>query len=463
MTSLLSPPRAPRADDVRRPLTLLASAGGAVAAASVLLTCLGVGVVGWFLTDAGAHGEPRDGLRAAATAWLMAHGSGVHVRGVPVTAVPLGLTLICAWVTWRWGLRVGEAISGHGPDADALADGERDWTVPAAMGLFSASYVVVAVLTGVLAGTATSEPALGPVVGWSLTLTVLVGGTAISVGSGRAAVWMALVPEAVRASVHGAVRMLGWFLAVSALTFVVALLLDFGAAMNVMSRLHTDLGDAALFSLLICLVLPNAVLFSGSYLLGPGFTVGTGTLVSPSVVALGPVPMFPLLAALPDNGATPAWTPWLVLVPVLCAAFAAAGAHRRHPTLAWDHGALRGGVSGVLGGVAIGVLAGVAGGAVGPGRMADVGPLAGQVMFHAIVSFGIGGLLGGLFATWRLRRGVDVSTGGVSDDTVEVFAEQDRSVDPAGIVGGVLDGVRGGVRGAMGLPARVLRGFRDGR
>ena len=52
----------------------------------------------------------------------------------------------------------------------------------------------------------------------------------------------------------------------------------------------------------------------------------------------------------------------------------------------------------------LGVLSGFAGGAVGPGRMAQVGPLVGSVFFHGIVSFGIGGLVGGLIATWWSRR-----------------------------------------------------------
>ena len=115
MTATLTPPRVPTRDAVRRSLTFVASAGGAAAALASLATCLGVGVVGWFLTDGGAHGEPRDGLRAGGTAWLMAHGSGITWRGVAVTAIPLGLTAICAWVAWRFGLRVGEAVAGPVP------------------------------------------------------------------------------------------------------------------------------------------------------------------------------------------------------------------------------------------------------------------------------------------------------------------------------------------------------------
>jgi hypothetical protein len=138
MTSLLPAPRRTTRDDARsdaahrRPLVILGVLAGVTAACATLVVCLATGVIGWFLTDAGAHGAPRDGLRVGATGWLMAHGSGVHVAGAHVTAVPLGLTLLAGFVVWRLGLRLGDSVSGHGPDADAIADGVRDWTVAAA-------------------------------------------------------------------------------------------------------------------------------------------------------------------------------------------------------------------------------------------------------------------------------------------------------------------------------------------
>lgn len=404
MTATVTPPRAPTTGTLSRPLTLAATGGGAVAAAITLTGCLAVGVVGWFLTDGGAHGQPRDGLRAGGLAWLMAHGAGVHVRGVPLTAVPLGLTAICAWVIWRTGVRVGESVADQGPDADALGDGERDWTVPIAAGLFTAAYLIVAVVTGVLAGTGTTQPSLGRTIVWAIALSGLVGGAALAVGSGRAAVWLALLPAGARATAYAMGSMLRVFLVAAALAFVVALALDIGTAMSVMSRLHADTGDAVLLCALMLLVVPNAVVWSGSYLLGPGFTVGTGSLVQPSFVAIGPLPLFPMLAALPDNGDTPGWTPYLVVVPVLCAGLGAFLAQRRYPTLAWEQSALRGCLAGVACGVALAALAVVAGGAVGPGRMAEVGPLAGETLLYGVRSFGIGGLLGGLAATWWQRR-----------------------------------------------------------
>jgi len=413
MTSLL-PPSAPawsrsaaevsRDLSASRPLVLLATIAGVVAALSTLVVCLAIGVVGWFLTDAGAHGAPRDGLRTGALGWLMAHGSGVIVEGVAVTVVPLGITALCAWMVWRIGHGLGESVSGHGPDADRICDGERDLTVPLATGLFTTAYVVVAVLTASLAGTTATAPDTGRVVLWSIVLATGIGGAGIAIGSGRAAIWAAFVPMALRAGLTTCRRILvAWFV-VSLVTFVVALLLDASTAINVMSQLHADAGDATLFTALSATVVPNAVVFSGAYLLGPGFSVGVGTLVSPGAVLVGPLPMFPLLAALPDAGPTAAWMSFLVAVPFVIAAWGAIRAQRLAPTLRWEEGMARGCIGGVLAGVVFGLVASVAGGAVGPGRMREVGPFAFDVLLHAITAFGIGGLVGGLVITWWQRR-----------------------------------------------------------
>ena len=332
MTALMPDRTRPSAGELRRdlrhrrPLVLLAPLAGAAAAASTLVVCLALGVAGWFLTDAGTHGAPRDGLWVGALAWLMAHGSGVHVAGTLVSVMPLGITLAAAWATWRIGHRLGDSISGHGPDAQRLADGERDWTVPAAAALYAAGYVAVAFAT------------------------------------------------------------------------------DLDTALNVTSQLGTDTTGTVQLVAISLLVVPNAVAFSGSYLLGPGFTVGTHTLVSPSVVTVGALPMFPLLAALPDTGPTPGWTTALVGVAPLVGALGAMRAQRTHPTYRWEEGALHGCGGGMLAGALFAVLALLSGGAVGPGRMADVGPLVGSVLVHAVTAFGIGGLLGGLLATWWQRR-----------------------------------------------------------
>ena len=411
MTSLISRPTGParpRGTDSRPrprlPLAVVASAGGVLAALGPLAVCLVLGVVGWFLADAGSHGQPSGGLRVGATAWLMGHGSGVSVEGVRLTVVPLGVTLLAAWSTWRAGLRVGHLVSGHGPDADGIEDGERDWTVPVAVALLTAGYAVTGIVTASLAATRASSPGTGGVVTWSLLLGVLVALPALAIGSGRAAIWVAGAPPSLVESVRTARRVLRTWLVVALAAFLLSFALDLGTAANVMSQLHSGAGDVVIVVLVSLLLLPNAVAFSGAYLAGPGFTVGAGTLVSPSVVVLGPLPMFPMLAALPDAGEPPAWTVALVALPVLVAALAAARAQQVAPTLRWEEGALRGCVGGALAAVAFAILSGLAGGAVGPGRMREVTPLAGDVLVQCLTTFGLGGLLGGLVMTAWQRR-----------------------------------------------------------
>ena len=180
---------------------------------------------------------------------------------------------------------------------------------------------MVAIVTGVVAATPETAPSLPRVVVWSFLLSAAFGvgrdrdrlRSAGDLGDASCRAWL-------RAAFAGGLRILAAFLIVSTALFLVALALDLGTAVNVMSRLHTGAGDATIYTVLSATLVPNAALFAGSYLLGPGFLVGTGTVVSPALVSLGPVPMFPLLAALPDNGPTPAWATYLLAVPPLLAA-----------------------------------------------------------------------------------------------------------------------------------------------
>ena len=389
----------------RRPVVLLAALAGVLAAAGTLTVCLAVGVAGWFLTDAGAHGAPRDGLQTGALAWLMAHGSGVRVDGVLITVMPLGITLAAAWTTWRTAHRLGDSVSGHGPDADRIADGERDWTVPVAALVFAGGYVATAVLTGALAATPSTDPDMFRVVVWSIVLCGLFAAPAIAAGSGRASVWATWLPTSVLATAAAFRAVLTTWAWVCLAFLLGALVLDLGTALNLVSQLGTDGAGTGLIVLVSLVLVPNAMVCSGAYLLGPGFTVGVQTIVSPAAVTVGALPVFPMLAALPDSGPTPGWSPWLVLVPPVVAAVGVARAQRQRPTLRYEEGALHGCAGGMLAGAAFGILASLAGGAVGPGRMTDVGPLVGSVMIHAVTAFGIGGLVGGLAITWWQRRG----------------------------------------------------------
>ena len=146
-------------------------------------------------------------------------------------------------------------------------------------------------------------------------MTLVVAAPAIAIGSGRAAIWAALAPAVVRDGVGAALSVLGWFLAASALAFVAALLAGAGEAATMMSQLHLSAATRSSTPSSTSASRPTPSLFSGSFLLGPGFAVGGGTMVSPGLVVLGPLPLLPLLAALPGAGATAGWVASLVAVP----------------------------------------------------------------------------------------------------------------------------------------------------
>jgi len=390
----------------QRPLVLIATLGGAAAALAPLLVCAAVGIIGWFAADAGAHGAPRDGMRMGAVAWLMAHGSGITVRGVAVGAVPLGLTVICAWSMWRLGHRVGDALSGHGPDADRISDGERDFTVPIAIMTFFAGYAVVAVVVATLAAGTSVDPSVPRALAWTVVMTALVATPAIAVGSGRAAIWATFVPATVRAGAAVAGAVLGRLLVVSGLAFLVTLAMSLGDAATMTSSLHPSPSEAGLYALVNAAFVPNAALFTGAFLLGPGFAVGGATLVTPGAVVLGPLPVVPLFAALPAVGTPAAWVGGLMLLPPSVAAVAAYRTLRTR-TLTWDQVALAGCGGGLVAGFGFAVLASLSGGAAGPGRMRFVGPFSRDVLVHAVTACGIGALLGAAVVAllvWRANR-----------------------------------------------------------
>jgi hypothetical protein len=404
MTNLLNPPSTAsgRAPDTGgrplRPLALGVAVAGAVSSGAVLLGCMGLALVGWFASDAGGHGTTRDALRVATDGWLLGQGSNLHLStgavSATVTAMPLGLTLLCVYVAHRLG--VWAATTSAVEDLRSLGLGAV---------VMAGVYALVALVCAVLASTPTAEMSLLGAFGGAFLIAFLGGGSGLLRGAQDVVDWRARVPESVRAIVAGAIATVLLLVVASSVLVAVTLLLDLGTAANVLSRLHADVSGGLLYTALVAMVAPNAVLLSGAYLLGPGFALGTGTLVSPATVVLGPVPAFPLLAALPAPGTPPDWLAGLVAAPVVAAVIGAVLMLRRHPVLSYEAGAARGLGSGVLAGVLTTVLVALAGGAVGPGRMTDIGAPLLDTLISATVAMGVGGLVAGVGATvWARRR-----------------------------------------------------------
>ena len=396
MTDLLSrptrpgrSPHAPAAEPGKRALAVSAAWAGLAAPAILLAVFWGVALVGWFSSDGGSHGTTRTALRIGADAWLLAHGAHLQVGASTVTAVPLGLSLLCAWVVFRAGRWAG-----------ATSEVEDLMSLGLGAVVLGGTYASVALVTAILAGTAAASPdPLLAFVGGALVAGTA-GGLGLVAGSGLRSELRALLPTHARAVLFGGLVAFLAVYAAGALLSGLAVALRGQSVANVLAGLHLD-GAGAFFSVgLVAVLAPNLAGWGAAYLLGPGFSLGTGTVVAPSGVLVGAVPAVPVLAAVPSNGPAPGWAVAVLAVPVLCGVYAGHATVRRFPTASFAVGAARAGGAGALAALGLTVLAGLSGGAVGAGRMSEVGPPVGLTLLLSLATVGGGAVVAGLLHVW---------------------------------------------------------------
>ena len=128
---------------------------------------------------------------------------------------------------------------------------------------------------------------------------------------------------------------------------------------------------------------PTLLVWACSWLIGAGFSVGTGTVFAPDRVVAGPVPTLPLLGLLPT---APLSTVGLWL-PLVVTAGAMVAAWRRRAvlnSLRVRYAVSAAGLAALLVAGGVGLLCVAASGSVGPGRMTDVGP---QFLYTVILVF----------------------------------------------------------------------------
>ena len=379
-----------------RPL-LIAGALAAGAAAGVGLAVLTILVlIGWI-----AAPHPGLGLvgvlRTAAVLWLVAHHVGVQVAGAGrIGMLPLGLVLLPGTLLWRAGRWL---VRAHGI--------VRPGHAAAAALTIAVPYALLAGLLAAGSRTMLAAPSVLQAVAAGFFVALVAAGF----GATRAlAPWSqvgALMSPRLRSVLIGAAGSLALVAAAAALLTAMALashVRDFG---SVNGLLAPGVVGAGLLFLAELAYLPNAIIWAIAYLLGPGFAVGAGTIVAPTGSALGPLPAFPLLAALPQgpHGSGPAWlTVLLLAAPYLAGAVGGLLVVRIAPTMVLEAAPIRGFCSGALAGVVLGVLAAFAGGPLGDGRMAAVGPSAWQVTVVAALEIGIAAAVTAGLANWRYVR-----------------------------------------------------------
>ncbi|WP_020576917.1 DUF6350 family protein [Actinopolymorpha alba] len=393
MTELLAPtpvrdPGQPPEGQSPRPAFVggLLAAGWAFLAGA--LPCAAVAVIGWFATSGGTAAWA---LRVGGDAWLLAHRVPIELADGEMGLAPLGLTLLPLILLCRAGAWIGRSCAVT-----------RRVDVPVGAVAFAVAYGGLAALVAVVSRTAEAAPDVSRAFINAGLMAGVAGAAGIIRARGYGATFWGSLPEEVHAAVHGGVTGFVALFAGGILLVGASLVAHAGTLLDLTRGLAP--GPVGLVLLLfMCLAyLPNAAVFAAAFALGPGFAAGTGTVVAPTGVALGPLPAFPLLAALPAGEAPPGWVMGVLVMPILAGAVAGVVAVRRYPTYGVDTSALRGGLAGVAAGLIFTGCAAVAGGAAGPGRLADVGPSVLQVGVVAVSTLGIAGAVGVLATRgWR--------------------------------------------------------------
>lgn len=154
-----------------------------------------------------------------------------------------------------------------------------------------------------------------------------------------------------------------------------------------LARIWSSLNPGALGSVVLVLgllaYLPTLLVWAASWLSGPGFTVGTGTIFSPGQVISGDLPPVPFLAGLPQVAL--GW--WPIAIPVIAGIVTGLLMSRRHEepfvdtllSLAMTLAVLLGGGF---------VIITATTGAIGQGRLANVGPST-ATLYAGVIAWGI--------------------------------------------------------------------------
>ncbi|AGZ39309.1 cell division protein PerM [Actinoplanes friuliensis] len=356
--------------------------------------------------------EGQGGLGGAAHAglagWLLGHGVPIGTSIGPVGVAPLLLTLLAGWRLNRAGLHVTRAIGARRSGSPRVA--------LLVAGTIGVAYAILGLLAALVVdgrGTDVSPT--------RAALNFFLAGLAFSlIGSLRGTEALVVVARRIsptlrhglRAGVMSALLILAAGAAIAGLSVAVG----GGQAADMISAYRTGVAGQAGITLVSLAYGANGVIWAAAYLLGPGFLLGTDSVVRLTEVTVGPLlPTLPLLAGLP-NGPIGASGAALLAVPVLAAM--ASGwlltrrlvsihhvvdghlVHGRNPgdpapaepswSLVLGAAVLSGPVAGLL----LGLLSWMSGGSMGNGRLAEIGPVPWQVTLVATIVVAVSASIG---------------------------------------------------------------------
>lgn len=345
--------------------------------------------------------------RGAVDLWLLGHGVDVTVTLDPTVAAGLGLAgseapikltiaaLGFSMLTILLGVRAGRRVA----ETPYRLLGELVSLVVFA----GAALLVTSTALHPLARPSLVQGTLLPTLVFALGLAIGVRRTRIERDDapGLLSARLESLPTRVRLALFTALRggaaAAALVVSVAAALTAAALAVSYAKIITLYEGLHTDVLGGIAVTLGQLAFLPNLVVWTASWLIGPGFAIGTGSTVSPLATQLGPIPAIPMLGALPTGDFTFGFVG--LLVPVIAGFLVGATfvRERQVPPVIAGIGI------GLVGGIVLGLLAWFSAGAAGPGRLVTVGPDPWSVGGWAALELGLAAILGAV-ATRRASR-----------------------------------------------------------
>ena len=327
-------------------------------------------------------------FRASADIWMLAQGAdlvvpagamgSVKIPEFVINILPLGFSAFLAYLSFRLGRRMSTAdelwpgwlgaVLAYGAISLGLSTAAYNenvypvaWQGTMFPPIFFLFFLILGSLTGPLRADQESRERAAVTVwldnkwnnlGWAiraLAAPALRGGTAV-------------------------VTML---IALSALSFSVLLAANWITVTRLYEALHVSVLGGSTITIGELALLPNLVIYGAAWFTGLGFSIGTGSSISPLGSAVGPMPGIPFLGAIPAGTVGMGFA--AIAIP-LVAAFIATIAIKKHAdeirfefASAWSAAISLGLAVGLVAALEMGLLAFLASGSAGPGRLETVG------------------------------------------------------------------------------------------
>ncbi|WP_250001203.1 DUF6350 family protein [Actinoplanes sp. M2I2] len=390
--------RSPGGPRSRAPLPVAAAFATLWAA---LLSYLPVAVVVGLARTLEGSGGLAGAAHAGLAGWMLGHGVPIGTSIGSLGLTPLLLSMLIVWRLNRAGLHVTRAVGARRSSSTARA-------LSVAFAIALTYSLLGSVLALVVDGKGTEVTAGRAAL--NFFLLGLAGALAGSLrGTDALRAWAGRLPGPLRHGLRTGVVAALLVLAAGAAVTGLSVALGGGQAADMISAYRTGVVGQAGVTLVSLAYGANGSVWAAAYLLGPGFALGTGSVVRLGEVTAGPLPSLPLLAGLPDGpmgvaGALLLALPvfaglaagWLLTLRLAREAREATRekATSGPPEPAWSLVLGGGLIAGPVAGVALGLMAGFSGGPLGDGRMATIGPDPWPVALVATAVLGVSAAVG---------------------------------------------------------------------